>query len=68
MCLYLKYGIELLCKYLKKKLIYMFSGYDMYYIYFNLSILIYEFKDKIGFCIMYWLGMDELIIYDKNII
>lgn len=46
MCLYLKYGIELLCKYLNK-LIYMFSGYVMYYIYINLSILIYEFKDKL---------------------
>lgn len=46
----------------------MFSGHDMYHIHFNSSILIYEFKDKIGSCTMYWLGMDELIIHDKNTI
>lgn len=68
MCLYLKYGTEPSCKHLNKS-IYVSSGQDMYHMYINSNILIYEFKDKfIGSCTMYWLRMDELIIHDKNTI
>lgn len=41
----------------------------MYHMYINSNILIYEFKDKLVLVPgMYWLGMDELIIHDKNTI
>lgn len=68
MCLYLKYGTEPSCKHLNKS-IYVSSGQDMYHMYINSNILIYEFKDKLVLVPgMYWLGMDELIIHDKNTI
>lgn len=46
MCLYLKYGTEPSCKHLNKS-IYVSSGQDMYHMYINSNILIYEFKDKL---------------------